>query len=86
MKTALLQEREVNETYCLFFSLSRNPVLLLESKERKETQKYSFSTSPFGFEMQALDVTEEKCPSLFIWLRILPNEIEEEAKGGVVAP
>lgn len=86
MKTVSVQEREVNETYCLFFSCSHNPVLLLESKERKETQKNSFSTSQFGFEMQALDVTEEKCPCLFIWLHILPNEIEEEDKGGVVAP
>lgn len=65
--------------------MSHNPVLLLESKERKETEKNSFSTSQFGFEMQALDVTEEKCPSLFIWLRILPSEIKEEATGGVVA-
>lgn len=35
---------------------------LLEPNKREETQENSFSTSRFGLEMQALDVTEEKCP------------------------
>ena len=45
--------REVNETYHLFFSFFHNPVQPFELKERKGTRENSFSTWRLGLEIQA---------------------------------